>query len=118
MVSMGNFCSNDIVGFKEIKSIFLDDGFGDTNRASNPAFWEGNAKMDYINKFGGVERTNIIFRFKVKTDQFLVREDKTDLAIDTMFWARQSAAQEAAGHQRELDERIKKTDEAIKGISN
>ena len=115
---MGDFCSNDIVGFKEIKSMFLNDGLGDTNKTSNPSLWEGNATVDYINKVGGVERTNIVFHFKIETNSFLVRDDKTFVSIDRMFWIMQQVKAEAAAAQRELDERIKKTDEAIKGISN
>jgi hypothetical protein len=51
-------CSNDVVGFsRTIRSSVRDDG-------DNPALWTADVTLEFVNKVGGIERTNLPFYFR------------------------------------------------------
>jgi hypothetical protein len=52
---MGRECSN-WVGFTRMR-----DAYVLTHGSDNPTNWSGSATLDYVNKRGGVERTNLLF---------------------------------------------------------
>lgn len=92
-LEMGKYCTN-MVGFSRMNSIFLLDWTEDLNTTANPAFWSGTAEVDYINKVGGVERTNINFHFKIETNIFLASDDKTEVRLDYMPWIKEDSERE------------------------
>jgi hypothetical protein len=50
--------TNDVIGYQRTIEKFCSNSDDDFNR------WWGEAKIDYVNRVGGVERTNIYYRFK------------------------------------------------------
>jgi hypothetical protein len=56
------YCSNTVVGITRIVRTDLD------TLEDNPAKWSGNAVAEFINRVGGVERTNLPFVFKARPD--------------------------------------------------
>lgn len=56
--SMLEDCTNVVVGLRLVVGSRVDD------LADNPAQWSGEATVDYVNRAGGVERTNLVFRFR------------------------------------------------------
>ena len=60
-------CSNDVVGISRILKVSFD-GYGEMSAENprtylNPRNWTGEATVDYVNKAGGIERTNLHFAF-------------------------------------------------------
>lgn len=61
-------CSN-YVGFVRV----VDHWIYDNSSGVDPTNWHGTANIDYVNKVGGVERTNLIFcAFKTRHDVYMV----------------------------------------------
>lgn len=81
--AMGAYCTN-MVGFSRLNSTLLLDFTKDLKETEDPALWSGLAEVDYINKVGGVERTNINFRFRIETNPFAAGDDKAEVQIDYM----------------------------------
>jgi hypothetical protein len=50
-------CSNVVTGLSRIVRMDISDSDGDANK------WTGVAVAEYVNKFGGLERTNVHLRF-------------------------------------------------------
>jgi hypothetical protein len=89
LASVFKECSNQI-GFTRIvepEHVFIYDREGD------PTNWKANVDIDYVNKNGGVERTNLIFRFAsiLGEPQAFIDEGK--------MWDRQQAEDD---HRRAL----------------
>ena len=62
-------CSN-LVGFHRIiGDPYIYDQFGD------PTNWDGRAEAEYVNKVGGIERTNLRFRFWAHSDKVFARPE-------------------------------------------
>jgi hypothetical protein len=86
-------CSN-YVGFTRIMDTYVDTTY---EQASN---WIGHATIDFVNKQGGVERTNLIFRFWVFEHHCIGGID------EGAMYERERAEQErAAAFQRSLETR-------------
>lgn len=49
-------CTNDVVGLRSIISAGVDSS------ADNFMQWTARATADYVNHFGGVDRTNLVFK--------------------------------------------------------
>jgi hypothetical protein len=76
-------CSN-YVGFSRILDHYV---FASEDAITN---WHGNATIDYINKQGGVERTNLLFHFFVYQHRCIGGID--DMAMMDRDFKRESAA--------------------------
>ena len=50
-------CTNDVVGLHRVIRTSLD------NSDNNPFKWTAHAEVEFVNRFGGIERTNLLFRF-------------------------------------------------------
>lgn len=64
---MAEECTNNVVGISRILKLDFD-GYGsmpaDQPRSHyNPKNWRGEAQVEYVNRIGGVERTNLHFVF-------------------------------------------------------
>jgi hypothetical protein len=55
-------CTNQISGLTRIINVFPD------TTDSDPHKWKAEATADYVNHFGGVDRTNVSFTFSTDTD--------------------------------------------------
>ena len=51
-------CTNKVVGLNRIIALNLDD------HGSNVSQWRAEATLEYVNSIGGVQRTNLNFRFE------------------------------------------------------
>lgn len=49
--------SNDVIGFSKLVEHRLDTS------ANNVRSWSGDVTADYVNHFGGVDRTNVHYAF-------------------------------------------------------
>jgi hypothetical protein len=54
--------TNGIVGVRSVVFSMVDTSNADTNK------WTGFVKVDFINHFGGVDRTNLFYKFHVWTN--------------------------------------------------
>jgi hypothetical protein len=55
--------TNDVVGLRSLIFTLVNTDDADTNK------WSGFATLEYFNHFGGVDRTNMNFRFHVVTNE-------------------------------------------------
>ena len=53
----GSLCTNEVMGLYKIIKLHVDDTSG------NLADWTGEATVEYVNHDGGIDRTNLYFRF-------------------------------------------------------
>ena len=58
-------CTNQVVGITKIMSSYLD--YDPKTAVTN---WHAGASVEYINHFGGIDRTNLHLVFRLLTDQW------------------------------------------------
>jgi hypothetical protein len=93
---MLRFCTNNIVGLNHFISIDLRHFITDSKNKildgdiNDPHTWEGNIVAEYVNHVGGIDRTNIVFRFTLETNEY--RNPKICVALDYHLWDLQEAA--------------------------
>jgi hypothetical protein len=61
-------CTNSVVGIRGIIRTDLQDSDDSLTK------WSGSAVVEYVNRVGGVERTNLYFRFFTIDDTFTGRD--------------------------------------------
>jgi hypothetical protein len=92
---MLNYCTNNIIGLNHYISIDLRHFIigpkneileGDSN---DPHNWEGKIVAEYVNHVGGIDRTNLTFRFTLDTNEF--RIPKICVSLDYHWLGRQEA---------------------------
>ena len=97
---MLEYCTNNIVGLNHFISIDLKHFVTDSNNAiskgdiSDPHNWEGIIVAEYVNHAGGIDRTNLMFRFTLDTNE--TRIPKVCVSLDYHWLAVQKAAAEQA----------------------
>jgi hypothetical protein len=74
-------CTNAVVGFHRVVEARIDD-----YPSNNPKDWSGYAVVEFVNKVGGIERTNLPFFFGVTMGDVYA-------AVDTI-WFRQVEARD------------------------
>jgi hypothetical protein len=103
---MLNWCTNNIVGLNRFISVdlrhFIDSPTNDIAKSdiNDPHNWEGKIVADYVNQVGGVDRTNLTFRFTLDTNEF--RTSKVCVALDYHWWGVQEAAKMRAEEEARL----------------
>jgi hypothetical protein len=107
---MLKYCTNNIIGLNHFISIDLRHFIigpkneileGDIN---DPHNWEGKIAAEYANHMGGIDRTNLVFRFTLDTNEF--RIPKICVTLDYHWWG----VQEAAKLEAEEETRLKSLD--------
>ena len=107
---MLKYCTNNIIGLNHFVSIDLkhfiigpknDILEGDIN---DPHNWEGKVVAEYVNHVGGIDQTNLVFRFTLDTNEF--RIPKNCVTLD-YHW---QGVQEAAKMKAEEEARLKSLD--------
>jgi len=94
-------CTNAVIGFRRV----LDARAWDTYSSTDVNKWTGEAKVEFINKVGGVEVTNLPFAFHVHFGEL-------SASVDTVKILK---AESAAWHEKmaKLDRDIRQTDETL-----
>lgn len=88
-------CTNQIVGLNRFIDIqFMDYDFAVSN-------WTGEVVLEYVNKNGGIERTNLSFRFALHVDG-IGESIWTNAGLDYKWMAEQRAKQRQAEFDEEL----------------
>ena len=80
-------CTNAIVGLTRI----IRSSLADTD--DNPYRWTGETTVEYVNRVGGIERTNVLFRFG------------TDTGLDGLVHLRCSSESESERRVRQRSEK-------------
>jgi len=107
---MLKYCTNNIIGLNHFISINLRHFITDSNNEilksdiDDPHNWEGRIVVEYVNQMGGIDRTNLVFRFTLDTNEF--RIPKNCVALD-YHW---QGVQEAAKLHAEEEARLKSLD--------
>jgi hypothetical protein len=69
--------TNDVVGFRRtMQSCVLMAG------SDNPTNWTGLAEVEFVNSYGGIQRTNLRFLFWVSMDRVLARVESRHETIE------------------------------------
>ena len=93
---MLKYCTNNIIGLNHFISINLRHFITDSNNEilksdiDDPHNWEGRIVVEYVNQMGGIDRTNLVFRFTLDTNEF--RIPKNCVALDYHWQGVQEAA--------------------------
>ena len=93
-----NCCSQETVGFQRIVRYEINGLGGD-----NPDKWRGDADVEFVNKLGGIERTNLplIFRIPLKDSPWYTTDD---WHVACMLDYVEIGKRETAAFNRKLDE--------------
>jgi hypothetical protein len=107
---MLEYCTNNIIGLNRFISIDLRHFITDSNNnilksdIDDPHNWEGKIVVEYVNHVGGIDRTNLVFRFTLDTNEFRIPKDCVTLDY---HW---QGVQEAAKMKAEEEARLKSLD--------
>ena len=91
-----HFLSNNVVGLTRVvsKNVHFWPKHGAPINLDEPTNWWGEAVAEYINKAGGIERTNIEFHFRLETDPpqpvtgpYVVLDYEQWAATESQKWA-------------------------------
>ncbi len=78
-------CTNSLVGFSRVTEAYVDD------LSANLKDWQGHVTADYVNHFGGIDRTNLWYRFRSDAGELRAFDDyelriKTDQQTMEAHW--------------------------------
>jgi len=97
---MLEYCTNKIVGLNHFISVGLLHFITDSNNnilegdINDPHNWEGKVVAEYVNHQGGIDRTNLTFRFTLDTNE--MRIPKVFVSLDYHWLAVQESIKEQA----------------------
>lgn len=85
---MDHFCTN-VVGYRRTISTLLHDWATNSSADVDPKVWYGKSEVEYLNRVGGAERTNITFHFTLYTNSFI--KPPVCVVLDYESWEREDA---------------------------
>jgi len=66
-------CTNDVIGFSRLIDFQVEDSDDKVDK------WKGTATVDFVNHFGGIDRTNLHYYFRpYQTDLYAYVDDSWD----------------------------------------
>ncbi|GEM_PF-5344122 len=107
--AMLRYCTNEIVGFHHAVSAYVDELNSD-----DPHRWNGTVMAEYINHFGGIDWTNLVFPFKFDTDG----SGRNHVEVDFVTMAKREVEAEANQKEAELQQRLENFSNAMNNANN